>query len=1125
MNINPAGVRKLILRLQRRNGTPVLSALAAACALALAAQAQAQVATSALLTEPGGAEVAGVDGESTRIVRVIVKFSGSPVSRMREGLNLGRADRGELALYGESLKREKAPRLTAIAQLGGRVQNTLEHAINGAVVDIPANRIESMRRLPGVISVRRAPIYRMNQAAPPSVAELIGTAQVNSGGNSGAGVAIAYIDSGIDYTHASFDGPGTVAYYAAATAGAGPTVIGDTPGVFPSGPRVKGGYDWLGDTWNGTTNTAVTPDPDPIDNKQLATDAAGHGTQGASAAAGSAVPGGGLRAGSAPAAMLLAYRGCSRISSSCEGSALLNSIDSAIRYALGDPNGGQSGANNPPLPAGTRFIINMSLGANFGDPLVDDLSEASRNAVRAGITVVASAGNSGDIPFISGTPGATDMVLSVAASQPALLTGPALRVGAPLNASYPLITASFGIPLINALTAPLAFAGPNTAVGSNANPACSGTASGTANPGPPVPPIPALGGAMGVADRGVCGFNEKALNIQRAGGSVALIANNALGFGPLGMGAGPAAPLTTIPSYSIGTAEGLAVRNALSGNPGLQGTVTPRSDAGNVAAGINLVDLIADFSSRGPTQNLSALKPDITAPGVNIFMANVGTGTQGNASSGTSFASPLTAGAAALVLSAKPGLTPWQVKAALMNTANPDVFASKTSTGNVLAGITRMGSGRVQADRAVATGTLAYDNEDIDPTAGSYFNASLSFGPQAFTVPGASTVSRTVVVQNLSGAGKTYAIGVAPRFAADLGKGIVFSTSTSSLTVGANATATFNVVATATGSQLPVAVGFPVRLQQTDACTTTTNPPAPVAACTGKFNDVEQDGFVTIDGGANDRVSVPYLMYPRQASQVAISRLGLSVIARNTGVANTVVDVFNLVGTQDAQDQPLPVAGSEQLPIDIKAVGLRYTPNAIAPPLPTGVTSGDVLEFAVSLWRPVDTLRSAVFNIELDTNGDGVTDFTVRNLNTTSNRSAVFVSPGLNGAPANGFFFANAALNSGKVILPVFPSVMGVTANTRIGVRVTSSNGFSAAFPFPVIDRAPDSGAFMYIKPNQLVNTPSMRSPTVAGAATVRFSSATNAANNSASPGDKGLLLLHADNPVITETTTLQLVP
>lgn len=87
-----------------------------------------------MLAEPGGATVAVTDGESTAMVRVIVQFTEAPVSRMREGLNLRTANRAEMASYGESLRRLKAPRLTAITQLGGRVQNTLEHAINGAVL-------------------------------------------------------------------------------------------------------------------------------------------------------------------------------------------------------------------------------------------------------------------------------------------------------------------------------------------------------------------------------------------------------------------------------------------------------------------------------------------------------------------------------------------------------------------------------------------------------------------------------------------------------------------------------------------------------------------------------------------------------------------------------------------------------------------------------------------------------------------------------------------------------------------------------------------------------------------------------------------------------------------------------
>src|SRR5580765_394744 len=56
----------------------------------------------------------------------------------------------------------------------------------------------------------------------------------------------------------------------------------------------------------------------------------------------------------------------------------------------------------------------------------------------------------------------------------------------------------------------------------------------------------------------------------------------------------------------------------------------------------------ADFSSGGPRLGDSALKPDITAPGVSIISTAIGTGNQGAALSGTSMASPHVAGVAAL---------------------------------------------------------------------------------------------------------------------------------------------------------------------------------------------------------------------------------------------------------------------------------------------------------------------------------------------------------------------------------------------------------------------------------------------------------------------------------------------
>ena len=1107
---------------------PARNLLALACTLAVVGAAHAQSSqrgdtrtsdlqsslSSLMVSHPGGSQQAlSSDGAGIGIVRVIVQFTEPSVVEALQVSGVAARSVGRAVLQQRSvnLRSAKAARVSTIASMGGRVQNTVEYALNAAVVDIDASQIAALRMIPGVKSVERAGIYFMSQSTPPTIPQLLGTLPVNQAGNGGQGVAIAVIDSGVDYTHASFAGPGTVAYYLTAVAGTGPTVIGDTPGVYPNGPRVKGGYDWLGDSWNGSTALAVNPDPDPIDNKQSPTDFAGHGTESASAAAGSAVAAGLLQPGSAPQAMILAYRGCSRLSSACEGSALLNSIDSVVKYALGLPNEGQPGANNPALPAGTRFVINMSLGASYGNPLTNSLAEASRAAVRVGITVVASAGNSNNIPFIVGTPSAADTLISVAASQPALLTGPSLAVGAPLNASYPIIAGSFGIPLTTALTAPLAFAGPNAVVGANTNLACSTVNTGTADPGPANPAIPALAGAIGVADRGTCGFNEKALNTQRAGGAASIIVNNAAGTGPIGMAAGPAAVNTTIPSYSLGTSEGLAVRNALSANPGLQGTITPLGEAANVVAGFNVVDLISDFSSRGPSQAGSALKPDITAPGSNIWMADVGTGNAGNASSGTSFSGPLTAGAAALVMSARPTFQPWQVKAALMNTADTNVFATKTAASSTLAGLTRMGAGRVRADLAVATGTLAYDSENVDPTGSTYYNTAVSFGSRAFTASGASTASRTVVVQNLGSAAKTYTLSVAPRFAADAARGMVFSTSVPTLTVPAGSTAVFQLVGTATGTQLPTANGLPLKLTNIDTCTTTANPPAPVAACTNKFDDLEQDGFVTISAGANDTVRVPYLMYPRQASNVAVQRTGAAIATVNAGVANTAVDVFNLVAGTDARDQPAQVPGSNSFPVDLRAVGVRYVANAVPQP-PAGATP-DVLQFAVSLWSVADTLRNATVNIEIDTDGNGTTDFTVRNLNTTENRSSAFIAPASTGTNGNAFFFVDSPLNAKRMTMTVFPAFMSINQSSRIGIRVTSSSG----------DALPDAGAFQYFKLNELVNVPDVRSYVLAGNGSRSFGARALPGNALASPGDKGLMLVLGENPTDSDVAFVSL--
>jgi serine protease AprX len=76
----------------------------------------------------------------------------------------------------------------------------------------------------------------------------------------------------------------------------------------------------------------------------------------------------------------------------------------------------------------------------------------------------------------------------------------------------------------------------------------------------------------------------------------------------------------------------------------------------------------AYFSSRGKTLD-GRLKPDVSAPGVNITSAAAGTGNGYAVFSGTSMATPFTVGVALLMRDATPGLTPQQVKTTITGTA------------------------------------------------------------------------------------------------------------------------------------------------------------------------------------------------------------------------------------------------------------------------------------------------------------------------------------------------------------------------------------------------------------------------------------------------------------------------
>src|SRR6185369_1071830 len=129
------------------------------------------------------------------------------------------------------------------------------------------------------------------------------------------------------------------------------------------------------------------------------------------------------------------------------------------------------------------------------------------------------------------------------------------------------------------------------------------------------------------------------------------------------------------------------------GNSGADHSVqTPSSaDAALAVGAVDGADALAPFSSRGPRDGDYALKPDLTAPGVDITAARSKDAELGRPGeqyvtlSGTSMATPHVAGAAAILAQRRPDWDAATLKAALMGSARP----------NPATGVFGQGAGRV----------------------------------------------------------------------------------------------------------------------------------------------------------------------------------------------------------------------------------------------------------------------------------------------------------------------------------------------------------------------------------------------------------------------------------------------
>jgi subtilisin family serine protease len=645
--------------------------------------------------------------------------------------------------------------LKTAAGLGAAAVGRASTAANVVAVTVPAKNLSRLAAIQGVVSVKPVGRYQTQNDPTESgslaqAADYLRATEVRQAGYDGTGVKVAVLDSGIDYTHKYLGGPGTEAAYTNCYDGAGKAYdaapVGACAALFgPSAPKVKGGYDFVGETW---PNTAEKPDPNPIDYE-------GHGTHVADIIGGRSADG--THQGIAPGVDLYAVKVCSAVSTSCSGVAILEGIDWAL-----DPNGDGDISD-------AMDIVNLSLGSAYGQAQ-DDSTVALNNLVRAGVVAVVSAGNNADRPFIVGSPSTAERAISVAQTalpddkQYTLAVNSPTIAGLPGNAVRNMKLQTWSPVPTAALTAPLAQPG--------------GTQEGcTADDFSGFP-----AGAIALVKRGNCNASAKAQNAQAAGASAVVIWNNVPGDPPdFSFGGGAE---VTVPTFTISFADGSKLSAAVAAGP-VSVTIDP-------AQATSLANTTVGTSSRGLAISGQRAKPDIGAPGA-WLSAEVGTGNGQTNFGGTSGAAPVISGAAALVLDRFPTASPAVVKSRLLNSASTDNRTPGTNGSLYATPISRIGAGEVRVAPAVnAAGVLV----------NSQFSGggNIGLGMPKLTTRTTSTV--VLKVRNTATSAKTYQLTPTFRDPADAATGAVTVNAPRVVRVPARGTADVKVAVTIDPAEL-----------------------------------------------------------------------------------------------------------------------------------------------------------------------------------------------------------------------------------------------------------------------------------------------------------------------------------
>ncbi len=629
--------------------------------------------------------------------RVIVTLDGdAPVA------GLGTLDDTEKAGVLDARGKVKAEQDAFLSELtdkgvDARKPRKLNLLLNAVAVTVKASEVGRLKNLPGVTGVHDDTQVKLHTS---DSVPLIGAPEVwqredPSGQKAtGKGVTVAVLDSGVDYTHP------------------------DLGGGIGEGKKVAAGWDYV----NG--------DADPMDDN-------GHGTHVAGIIAGKAAEEGGVT-GVAPEATLTAYK----------------VMNDAGEGATSDIIAAIEAASDPANPH-RADVINMSLGG-YGDGS-EPLGQAATAATKAGVVVVAAAGNEGPSSGTVGTPAAADGVLAVGASVSGVrIPTAAYKGGEKIQTYRGLLSAN---PPAQPVTAPLVDVG-------------QGLPEDWERVGDVRGKVVLIARPIGHSTQDLSIEEIEAAREAERRGALALIGGQS-GGGPV-VAQAPAEEDGTLP-FAPNTSldeSGDSLRMDKVLMMGVDGTqyaeLGRRLAAGPVeitVTGKDVTDKIASFSSRGPDASWD-LKPEIVAPGYEI-RSTVPKSLYGPGvyrMSGTSMAAPHIAGAAALIRQLHPGEAPAKVTSELIgSTKKLDDYDPTTA-----------GSGRLDL-----------------PAAADAADAGLTTSPAALSYGLADLAGRTIggskklTVHNSSGKPRTVSLKVS-------GEATV-SPRTLTVPAGGSATATVTV--------------------------------------------------------------------------------------------------------------------------------------------------------------------------------------------------------------------------------------------------------------------------------------------------------------------------------------------